>query len=218
MNIRVELHCHTNSSSDSLMSISQLVAACKRKNIQKIAITDHNSISNALLAKQKYPDLIIVGEEIFTRQGELLAFFIKEEIPAGLDMQEALTALRNQNAFISVSHPFDRYRKGHWQLSDLLQITDQIDAVESFNSRCIMNEDNHKAAEFAAQHQLLTTVGSDAHSPMEIGRAIFTMPDFDTPQSFRQSLLQAQPSCKLSSPLIHILSRYAKWKKAIQMT
>lgn len=198
------------------MTLDQLFKACDKNNIHKIAITDHNTISNALKAHSQRPKQVIVGEEVLTRQGELLAFFVKEEIPAGLDMLDAVSALRAQGAVISVSHPFDRFRKAHWQVSDILQIVEKIDALETFNSRCIRKSDNQLAQDFALQHQLLSTVGSDAHAPIEVGRSTLTLPDFDNPDSFRHSLQLAVPNCRLSSPFIHLLSRIAKWKKKLQ--
>lgn len=213
MMINVELHCHTDQSSDSLMTIPQLIKACNRKKIHKVAITDHNTIRAAQEAFQLDPQRFIIGEEIMTRQGELLAYFVKEEIPGGLDVKYVLKELHSQNAVISVSHPFDRFRKGHWQESDLLQIIDQIDAIEVFNARSLINKDNLRAARFASEHHLLGTVGSDAHAPFEVGKSYLSMPDFNDAQSFRDGLKSAYQHNQISSPLVHLFSRYAKWKK-----
>ncbi len=94
MPIRVELHCHTDASGDSLLSVTDLLETCRRKKINKIAITDHNTIRNALVAQEIAPDKVIVGEEILTRQGELLAFFVKEEIPPYMDAVYTIEELR----------------------------------------------------------------------------------------------------------------------------
>ncbi len=218
MYINVELHCHTNQSSDSLMTITQLIKACDRKKIHKVAITDHNTIKAAQEAFQLNPQRFIVGEEIMTRQGELLAFFVQEEIPGSLDAMDVLKELHSQKAFISVSHPFDRFRKGHWQENDLLQIVDQIDAIEVFNARCLVAQDNIRAALFAREHRLLMTVGSDAHSAIEVGRSFLSLPEFHDSISFKNSLLFARQHNQLSSPFVHLFSRYAKWKKRAKIT
>lgn len=217
MPIRVELHCHTDASADSLLSIPKLLAVCKQRKIDKIAITDHNTIQNALLAQQMAPDSVIVGEEILTRQGELLAFFVKEEIPAGFDAAEVIAELRRQGAFISVSHPYDSFRKGHWQEADLIQVAGQVDAVEIFNARCLLNQHNHQARSFAKQHNLLGTVGSDAHSAGEVGKAHHIMEDFDHVTGFRIALQNSKTYTRLSLPIVHLISRYAKWKKTFQI-
>ena len=215
--IRVELHCHTDASGDSLLSVSTLLKTCVRKRIDKIAITDHNTIRNALLANQLAPHSVIVGEEILTRQGELLAFFVTQEIPAGLDALEAIAELRKQGAFISVSHPYDQYRKGYWREADLIKIADQVDAIEVFNARCIRDQHNHQARLFAETYHLLGTVGSDAHTAGEVGKAYHLMDDFTNVEQFRLALMNSKTYTRLSSPLVHLFSRFAKWKKTFQI-
>ncbi len=79
-----------------------------------MVVTDHNTIAGARAAQELDPELVIVGEEIKTTRGEILAFFVSEEVPAGLTPQETIARLKDQGAFISVSHPFDIYRGGHW--------------------------------------------------------------------------------------------------------
>ncbi|PWH16178.1 MAG: histidinol-phosphatase [Anaerolineae bacterium] len=217
MLIRVELHCHTDASEDSLLSVSELLETCKRKRIDKIAITDHNTIRNARLAQQIAPDTVILGEEILTQQGELLAFFVTEELPAGLDALEAITELRRQGAFISVSHPYDHFRKGYWQETELIKIATKVDAIEIFNARCLRNRHNRLARAFAERHQLFGTVGSDAHSAIEVGRAYHMMDNFSTAEQFRYALVNSQIRTQRSSPLVHLLSRFAKWKKTFKI-
>ena len=117
-----EFHCHTRASTDSLTRPVDLIAMARRKGIDRVIITDHNSISGAREAQMIAPDLIIVGEEIMTTQGEILAAFVAEEIPAYLTPQETIRRLKEQGAFISVSHPFDEFRKGGWKENELLEI------------------------------------------------------------------------------------------------
>ncbi|MCX8061231.1 MAG: PHP domain-containing protein [Anaerolineales bacterium] len=217
MPIRVELHCHTDASGDSLLSISQLLKTCERKKIDKIAITDHNTIRNALLAHKIAPNKIIVGEEILTRQGELLAFFVTEEIPAGLDALEVIDELHRQGAFISVSHPFDRFRKGHWEVNNLIKIVDKVDAIEVFNARCIMSQHNRQAQSFAKLHNLTGSVGSDAHIAAEVGKAYHLMDGFENVEQFRIAFTNTKTYTRYSSPLVHFCSRYAMWKKNFQI-
>jgi predicted metal-dependent phosphoesterase TrpH len=138
--------------------------------------------------------------------------FVKEHVPAGLSAQKTIEILRSQGAFISVSHPFDSFREGHWELSDLLNIADSIDAIEVFNSRCLLPRDNSRAINFSQQHNLLATVGSDPHSLIEIGTATFTLPDFYDPASLQAALKDAQAHVRLSPPWVHLYSRYAAWR------
>jgi predicted metal-dependent phosphoesterase TrpH len=198
---------------DSLVSIQALISTCQKKGINRLVITDHNTIQGAVLTHELDPERFIIGEEIMTRQGELLGIFVKEQVPAGLSASDAIDLLRSQGAFISVSHPFDALRQGHWEKDDLLNIVSSIDAIEVFNSRCLNPQFNSLARDFSQQYQLLGTVGSDAHSIGEVGIATLSLPDFYDAATLRYALTQAQPHVRLSSPFVHFHSRYAKWRK-----
>jgi hypothetical protein len=211
--VNAEFHCHTCYSKDSLVRIQDLLTACKNKGIQKLVVTDHNTISGALQAQKLDPHRFIVGEEIMTRQGELLGIFIQEQIPAGLSALKTIELLRSQGAFISVSHPFDAFREGHWEMNDLLNLVSHIDAIEVFNSRCLRRKFNTRALSFSQNYKLLGTVGSDAHTIGELGKATLTLPDFDDAATLKHALTQAHPHVRLSSPWVHFYSRYASWRK-----
>jgi len=211
--IKTEFHCHTTYSNDSTVNLQDLVIACENKHIQKLVVTDHNTISGAIQAQKLDPHRFIIGEEILTQQGELLGIFIKEEIPQGLSALKTIELLRSQEAFISVSHPFDPFRAGHWEMTDILDIVSSIDAIEVFNSRCFVPRFNTRAREFSHHNKLLGTVGSDAHSIIEIGKATLTLPNFDDTPSLKYALTMAQPHVRLSGLWVHFYSRYAYWRK-----
>ena len=61
------------------------IKAAKEKHIDRVIITDHNRIDGAILANEKFPDIFIIGEEVMTTEGELLAAFVKEVIPERID-------------------------------------------------------------------------------------------------------------------------------------
>ncbi len=211
--LRVEFHCHTIYSKDSLTEPAKLVEVCREKGIDRVVVTDHNSIKGALVAQNLDPERVIVGEEIMTSRGEILASFVQEEIPAGLEPNEVVLRLRDQGAFISVSHPFDLQRDGHWELEDLLILAPMVDAIEVFNSRCMQARYNQESANFAVEHHLAGTVGSDAHAAFELGRATLLLPDFSDADGLRSVITASQAQTRLSSPLVHLTSRYAVWRK-----
>jgi predicted metal-dependent phosphoesterase TrpH len=211
--LRFELHCHTVYSKDSLLDPKKLLKACQRKSIDRVAITDHNTIAGAIHARDYDPVGVIIGEEIMTTQGELLAFFVQEEVPAGLSPPDAINRLRDQGAFISVSHPFDQFRSGSWETTNLIKILPLVDAIETFNSRCISRTCNQKAQEFACLHNILNTVGSDAHTAYEIGKATLLLTEFHDAASLKAALSLAEPKVTLSGPWVHLTSRYAVFYK-----
>ncbi|MEE4193884.1 MAG: PHP domain-containing protein [Anaerolineae bacterium] len=206
---RVELHLHTQASKDSLVRPAKLLAHCQKIGIDKFAVTDHNVIEGALALKAIAPEMVIVGEEIATTQGELIGYFMSEWVPSGLDPMETISRLRTQGAVISVAHPFDSVRSQHWEEEALLAIVPYVDAIETFNARCLSPEPNLAAAEFAQSNGLLETVGSDAHSLWEVGRASLLMPEFEDAESFRSALAGARQLTRLSPAFVHLFSRYA---------
>jgi predicted metal-dependent phosphoesterase TrpH len=212
---RVELHSHTLYSMDSLTSLEAFLRACEARKLDKVAVTDHNTAEGALRLAQRAPERIIVGEEIMTTQGELLAFFVTQSVPPFLAPEETIARLRQQGAFISVSHPFDRLRKGAWQASNLLRILPLVDAIEGFNARCLFPEDNAKALAFAQAHGKPYTVGSDAHLPYELGRAVLEMPPFEDAEGFKRALNSAVPRTHASGFWVHFYSKYAKWARKL---
>jgi hypothetical protein len=215
MSLQVDFHSHTFVSKDSLISPERFVAAARRKKLDRVVVTDHNSIAGAQAAYTLDPERIIVGEEIMTTKGEILAAFVTEEVPRGLSPQETIKRLRDQCAFISVSHPFDSWRKGAWKLEDLLEITPLVDAIEIFNARCTIATDNQKAVEFAQAHTLPGTAGSDAHAACELGKARLVLPQFNGPDELRKVIGDGQVQGGLSPFWVHFASYYARWRKMV---
>lgn len=209
----VDLHSHTLWSKDCLMEFKTILRICERRQIDRLAITDHNTADGALRLKGMAPERIIVGEEIMTSQGEILAYFVQESVPPGLTPLETIRRLRDQGAVISVSHPFDRLRKGAWEEAQLRAIVDRLDAIEVFNARCLFAEDNQRAAAFAQEVGLPGTAGSDAHSHSEYGQGRLRLPAFETPVEFLAALRQAEVIGRRSLPHVHGYSTLAKWAK-----
>lgn len=214
--LRVEFHCHTIHSKDCLISLDRLLDTCRNKEIHRIVITDHNTIEGAVLAHRLDPKRVIVGEEIMTQTGELLATYVTEEIPPGLPPIEVISRLREQEAFITISHPFDRLRSGGWRLTDLIRISPLVDAIETFNARNMWPGSNPRAKKFADENHIPNIVGSDAHSHSEVGKATMVLPDFQDTGSLRQALYQARIKTSHSKPWVHLFSRYAAWRKKVR--
>ncbi|MGD0708192.1 MAG: PHP domain-containing protein [Anaerolineaceae bacterium] len=206
--LRVDFHCHSQFSSDSLNKIPDLLKTAHKKGVDRLVITDHNTIRGALEAKALDPELVIVGEEIKTTKGELLASFVTEEVPYGLEPMDAIDRLHKQGAFISVSHPFDLQRSG-WPITDLMFILPLVDAIEVFNSRCINPALNDQALQLAQEQHVAGTVGSDSHTLFEVGRSTLEVPYFETAVELRSVIRQGIPHTRLSSPFVHLASRWA---------
>ena len=210
--LKVDFHIHSNHSPDSLNAIEDILTIAQEKNIDRIVISDHNTISGALAAKEKDPERIIIGEEIMTDQGEVLGIFLENEVPWGLTLKETIELLKKQNAFIAVPHPFDTYRDG-LGAKNLLHFIDEIDAIEVFNARCMQHRFNDQALAFAIENKLGQVVGSDAHTNLEIGSATLEVPFFKNADELRSVIREGKQNLEYSPRWTHFMSTYAKFSK-----
>ena len=211
--IKIDLHMHTCASKDGVLHPAAIIKEAKQRGLDRICITDHNTIAGARVAHKIDPEFVIVGEEIKIDRGcEILAFFVQERVPPGLSAQETINRLQAQGAVISVSHPFDPHRNQPWTEEWLEAVLPGLDAIEAFNARTIRARDNDKARAFAAAHNLPVTAGSDAHTAREIGVAYLEMPIFTTAAEFRAALPQATIHGRLSPAWVHLFSSLNMWR------
>jgi predicted metal-dependent phosphoesterase TrpH/glycosyltransferase involved in cell wall biosynthesis len=200
--IHVDLHMHTNHSHDCATSVDRLLETAKERGLGAIAVTDHNEVSGALEARERANGIkVIVGEEVKTRdQGEVIGLFIEEKIPRGLTLEETIEAIRAQNGLVYVPHPFDRMHSVP-DYEHLLNVVEDIDAIEVFNPRVAFSAFNEEAERFAAKYRIVAGAGSDSHVPQGLGSVKIAMRDFDGPDEFLESLRDADIIRKRTSLL-----------------
>jgi predicted metal-dependent phosphoesterase TrpH len=168
----VDLHCHSSGSFDSLADPRSIMKAALARGLTHLAITDHDRVEAALQARDEAPDglTMIVGEEIKTSDGDLVAVFIEELVPPGMTALETIQAVREQGGLVGVPHPFDRLRGyGRKNGARLEDIADRIDWIEAYNARVVGGSANERAAEFAHERGLPGICASDSHTVLEVG-------------------------------------------------
>jgi predicted metal-dependent phosphoesterase TrpH len=168
----IDLHCHTSASFDSLATPGAVVRAAASRGLTHLAITDHDRIDGALRARDAAPEgvTIIVGEEVKTADGDLLAVFIEKAVQPGLSALETIAAIREQGGLVGVPHPFDRLRGyGRKSGADPAEIAAAVDWVEVHNARVVGGSANERAALFAKEHSLPGLCASDSHTVFEVG-------------------------------------------------
>ncbi len=212
MRWKIDLHVHTFFSPDGLCSPAKVVELSRARGLSKVAITDHNTIAGALEAREIAPELVIVGEEVRTGRGELLALFIEEEIPPGLDPLEAIRRIREQGGIVGIPHPFDRIRQEAMG-PHALEIIGEVDFIEGFNARTILQADNLRALRIAAEKGIPASAGSDAHTPWEIGAAWVDVEPFGGEKDFLEKLKRGRIEGRRSPPWVHIFSTLAKFRR-----
>ncbi len=206
--VRADLHTHTYYSPDSILSPRDLVVRCQQVGIGCVAVTDHNTIRGGLAVREMAGFRVIVGEEVRSADGEIIGLFLSQEVPPGLSAGETIRRIRDQGGLVGLPHPFDSLRSAlRPELAE--SMAGEVDFVEVVNARIVVAVHNKRAAEFARKHGLAASAGSDAHSAREVGRAYVEMRPFSGPADFLPALRDGRPMGRLSSPLIHLVSRYA---------
>ncbi|OGN96670.1 MAG: hypothetical protein A2Z77_01395 [Chloroflexi bacterium RBG_13_51_36] len=211
--IRADLHIHTCYSIDSLTPLDKIIERCLELAINCIAVADHNTIAGALRLREIAPFKVIIAEEILTPAGEIMGLFLTERISQGLSPQETISRIRSQGGLVAIPHPFGRSLPWNARPLTSVDILSQVDIVETFNSRTPFSGSIARAGRLAREHGKVASVGSDAHTPGEIGRAYVEMPEFDGPTDFLNSLAQGKIFGQRSSYLAHFASTWAKIRK-----
>ncbi len=190
----VDLHCHTNASFDCLSAPLAVVTAAAERGLTHLAITDHDRIDGALEARSVAPAslTIIVGEEVRTREGDLICVFLEQAIPPGLSATDTIAAAREQGALVGIPHPFDRFRGSLLRDARLDSLGASVDWVETHNAR-LLGRGNERAADYARDHGIAGVAVSDAHSILEIGVAYTALDgDLSTPAGLLAALADRQ--------------------------
>ncbi|RPJ56587.1 MAG: PHP domain-containing protein [Dehalococcoidia bacterium] len=211
--MKCDLHVHTMRSPDSKTTPEQIISRCKKTGIYCIAVTDHNTIAGAVELKRIAPFKVIVSSEIHTRDGEVIGYFLSEEIQGKLPALETVRLIKEQGGLVCVPHPFDTMRGSAIERRALDEILSEVDIIETFNARSINRRHNTMARRFAAQHKIPASAGSDAHTPDEIGKTYVEMPDFNGKDDFLKALAQGKIVGQSSSPLVHLSSTWARIRK-----
>ena len=193
--IDCDLHMHTDHSGDCATPVEVLVETAKDRGMGAIAVTDHNEISGALLAREYAEKVggiqVIVAEEVKTaEQGEVIGLFIEEKIERGMTMAETIAEIRRQGGLVYVPHPFDRLHSVP-DYEHLLDMVEDIDIIEVFNPRVAFSAFNEEAERFASKYRIVPGAGSDGHVAQALGSVRIRLHDFEGPEEFLEAMRSA---------------------------
>ena len=215
----IDLHCHTRASFDSLSSPAAVVRAAVARGLTHLAITDHDRIDGALEAREIASRAeasgsgrlaIIVGEEIRTADGDLIALFLDRAVPPGMSAPGTVAAIREQGGLVGIPHPFDRFRGTLARGGGMRDVVPLVDWIETHNAR-LVGRGNERAAEFAAEHRLPGVAVSDAHTILEVGIAYTVLAgDPSTADGLRAALGGAQLVPGRASVVVRLVTPVAK--------
>lgn len=213
---KIELHVHTSYSKDSILTYPFLLFMCKIKRINCLAITDHNEVKGALYYKerlQKHNIDVIVGEEIFTKDGEIIGLFLHEKIEPNLSVEETIEEIKKQDGYIYVPHPFDTKRKKTvLKEKALKKVIKDIDFIECHNGRNIESMFSLKQEKVVKKYDKIGVVGSDAHTFYELGRNYCLVNSYNR-DNFKEELAKAILVKRRCLKVAHTNTKIAKLLK-----
>jgi len=166
--LKLDLHIHSQYSEDATGSPKDLIKILKKKGLQGMAITDHNTVEGGLKAlKVKPKDFIVIpGVEISTKDGHMIALNVKEDIQRHLSVEETVEKIIDAGGIPIAPHLF-RNMSGI-KKEKLKNIHTTLSAIEVFNS-CSLPKTNLKTSKIAKEFNLGGTGGSDAHDSRYAG-------------------------------------------------
>jgi predicted metal-dependent phosphoesterase TrpH len=195
--------------SDGWPSPLELVEHVVRNtDLNVIAVTDHDTIEGALRVQEllqvrrRRKLEVIVGEEVSSRDGHILALFLEKRVRPGMSAAATVHAIHDQGGIAVAAHPFWRtarqVRSGGkvhgvgWLAADL-----DFDAIEVENA----------TPGFFVFNQLGS---SDAHILDAIGRAFTEFPG-RTAEDLRLAIATGATAAGRQRYRAMGLMRYAAW-------
>jgi predicted metal-dependent phosphoesterase TrpH len=183
---RADLHIHTVAS-DGTATVGEILDHVERHtDLRVIAITDHERIDAAVAARAIAADRglraeVVVGEEVTTLGGHLLALFIDRPIRPYKSLRSTIAAVHDAGGLAIPAHPLVPYplcAQG-WVLRRLLYDSDTAvrpDAIETFNPTSLGKPWHARVVRFADEHRLARIGNSDAHALGAVGSGWTTFP------------------------------------------
>ena len=191
---RADLHVHTTYSDGTVTPIDVLNSYALREGIRVVAITDHDTMDGAREAADfaaSHPDLfghlqVIVGEEVTSRDGHVIALFLKEWVPPGMSAADTVQAVHAQGGIAIAAHPYTNLMRwsGLVGVGDLIR-TVPFDGVETRNSNFTEVLSNGRAEKNAGTKARIGS--SDGHFMDAVGLCWTEFPG-ETAADFRAAV------------------------------
>ena len=184
----VDFHIHSAYSPDSPVEPRTVLKMAKKKGLNGVAVTDHDTIRGGLEALKVNSDpnfVVIVGSEVETTdKGDIIGLFLTKEIQSR-DANEVIEEIKEQGGVAMWAHP---YRQGKNLLPNVS--VKQIDIIETFNAKTLESQ-NMLARALAERYRKPVAGASDAHAVEEIGNAA-TLVDCSSIDGIREALIKGK--------------------------
>ena len=213
---KTDLHIHTEHSDGRATVETLLEYVATKTDLRVIAITDHDTIEGALKAERlaaSYGVEVIVGEEVSTADGHLLALFIERPLLSGQSAAKTIAAIHAQGGLAIAAHPYDwtvpsMGRRGLRQRTASPEPAWPLDGIEIFNAGVLLPTMNAQAKDAASGLGLASVGGSDAHHLATVGFGYTLFPG-STAAELHTAIRQGQ---------VQAGGRYWGWRATLEAT
>jgi len=214
---RADLHMHTTAS-DGWPTPHELVDYARATALDVIAVTDHDTIEGALRAADHAAGRsklqVVIGEEVSSRDGHIVALFIERRIRPGMSAAATVHAIHDQGGLAVAVHPFlrtqRRTRSGPVHGVGWLAAELAFDAIEVENATPGFYVFNQLARRLNLGLGSAELGGSDAHILDAVGRAYTEFPG-KTAGALREAIETATTVAGRRRYKAVGLVRYAAW-------
>ncbi len=216
--IVVDMHVHTMFS-DGVHSVREVLMYAKAKGLNGIAITDHNTVAGALrsLGEAKRLGLLVIpGVEVNCREGHILLYGVREELPQRLrhrpTVSEVVDYGLENSILVSIAHPYGRTLFLKYPVVEIAEVLRRVQGIEVLNGRTPMSR-NELALRLAQELGKVYTAGSDAHVVDELGRVrVFVDNPVESYEDFLEYVKRKKIRVIGSTTILGIIRGIAKRK------
>ncbi len=210
-----DLHVHT-ALGDGMAEIPELLSYVEEEtDLSAIAVTEHDDLRAALAAREawargRYRFELILGEEVTTLEGHLLALFVEEPVPSLQPLAPTLEAVHRQGGLCVIPHPMSWLTRsiGQRTIERILRAGRDgvsFDGIDVAGGNPAARFGQAKAQRLNRERYHLAEVGgSDAHFLQALGVA-YTVFDGTSADELRQAILAGKTSA--------FAGRYPSWRQ-----
>lgn len=211
---RIDFHCHSLVSADGSLHETDIKRMLD-DGLDSIAITDHDRIDEAVRLQEILGDSIIIGEEISTTDGEIIALYIQEVIKPNMSAIETVDAIKQQNGIVYIPHPFEKVRRG-LNLEVLNSIASRVDIIETINGRSFSSKAREQAVIWARKHDVAMAAASDAHGRYGWGRVYSVLSEKPNKNTLTDLMIDAKLHGKSNGYVSYLYPKLNRLRKAVQ--
>jgi predicted metal-dependent phosphoesterase TrpH len=188
MTVKADLHVHTTYSPDSLITSRDLTYYARKRNLNAVAITDHNRVEGALRIAKEIDLLVIPGTEVSSKHGHIVGLNIAESIPKGLSSEETVDKIHDAGGIAVACHPFALLKGSVGKY-----VNSKFDAIEVINASAFpFGRSTRKARKLAEELKLSMVAGTDAHYGPQLGSGFTIINAENTVEDICKAILEGK--------------------------